>query len=77
MALDVLRTTLRSKNSELSLKLFEAKRSLYEAIRIGRHDEAVGWINTLRTIKSALPPDEQLSNAIDGLAEVVVGMARP
>jgi hypothetical protein len=74
MVLDVLRMSLRGSNPKLTQKLFTAKDCLLNAIVAGRHDEATGWINTLRTLKEALPPNRQLEVAIDGLAEVVVGM---
>jgi len=74
LTLDVLRISLRRTDSDLSLKLFEAKRSLFDAIRTGRRDDATALINTLRAISGAIPENRQLSVAVDGLAEVVVGM---
>ena len=74
LTLDVLRIALREQNSDLSLKLFEAKRSLFRAIESGRRDEASALINTLRAISGAFPDNRQLTVAVDGLAEVVVGM---
>jgi hypothetical protein len=74
LTLDVLRIALRKRDSDLSLKLFEAKRSIYLAIESGRRDEASALINTLRAIAGVVPENKQLAIAIDGLAEVVVGM---
>ncbi len=74
LTLDVLRISLRRTDDELSLKLFEAKRDIFQAIKKGRRDDAAALINTLRAISGALPDNRQLSIAVDGLAEVVVGM---
>ena len=77
LTLDVLRLALRRDDPELSLKLFEAKRSLYQAIKGHDHDKAAALINTLRAIKDAIPDNRQLVVAVDGLAEVVTGMRKP
>ena len=76
LTLDVLRISLRRTDSDLSLKPFEAKRSLFQALEAGRRDEATALINTLRAISGAIPGNKQLAVAVDGLAEAVVGMGR-
>ena len=74
LTLDTLRVTLRRTDEELSLKLYETKRSLFFAIEAGRRDDAIALINTLTVIKEALPKNKQLAIAFKGIVDAVDGM---